>query len=188
VASDSSTPKTSPELQGSLLLADPSLRDGTFARSVVLLAEHAPMDGAFGLILNQPTGDSVGDILPDDEFIALRQLAVHDGGPVARDQLTFSALWWSPKNGLRWALRISAAEAAVQAQRPGRIVRAFIGYSGWTPGQLENEIQQNSWIHTPPQPDLFGHIHDQSLWAALLGKISPLHRILAEAPDDPTLN
>ncbi len=189
MASDSSTPEPSLGLQGKLLLADPSLRDGIFSRSVVLLAEHSPTEGALGLILNQDTGKTVGDLLPQqDQFFPLRHLAVHDGGPVARDQLTFSAFWWSRKQGLRWSLRLSAAEAQLHAQRPGRIVRAFIGYSGWTPGQLENEIHHHSWIQTPAAADLLGRDHDRSLWAALLRSISPLHQILAAAPDDPTLN
>jgi putative transcriptional regulator len=176
------------QLQGKLLLADPSLRDGTFNRSVILLAEHHPDDGAFGLILNHPTGKLVGDFLPSEEFNALRLLAVHDGGPVARDQLTFSSFWWSKKLGLRWALRLSAKSALDHAHKPGRIVRAFLGYSGWTAGQLENELRRNSWIAARPQPNLLGHEHDRSLWSELLRPISPLHRILAEAPDDPYLN
>ncbi|MDA7865828.1 YqgE/AlgH family protein, partial [Akkermansiaceae bacterium] len=79
-----------PELRQKLLLADPSLRDGTFNKSVVLLAEHTPAEGAFGLILNQPSGRTVGDLISDPDFLELWQLPVHLGGPVARDQLTFS--------------------------------------------------------------------------------------------------
>ncbi len=188
MAHDSSTPDQPIQLQGQLLLADPSLRNGTFHRSVILLAEHHPAQGAFGLILNHPTGKTVGDLLPGDDFAGLRQLPVHDGGPVAPDQLTFTSFWWSKKLGLRWSLRMSAEDAVAQAKRPGRIVRAFVGYSGWTAGQLENELRRSSWIAARPQPDLLGHQHDQSLWAELLRHLSPLHRILAEAPDDPTLN
>jgi putative transcriptional regulator len=188
VADDSSTNDTPIQLQGKLLLADPSLRDGIFNRSVILLAEHRVGEGAFGLILNHPTGKTVGDFLTDDAFSPLRQLAVHDGGPVSRDQLTFSSFWWSTKLGLRWKLRISAADAVVHARKPGRIVRAFVGYSGWSAGQLENEMLRQSWIAAQPQPDLLGQEHDIGLWAGLLRVLSPLHRILAEAPDDPSLN
>jgi putative transcriptional regulator len=177
-----------PTLQGKLLLADPSLRDGTFDRSVILLTHHSASDGAHGLIFNQPIGRVVGDFLKGDEFQALRQLAVHDGGPVARDQLTFCAFWWSPKRGLRWEMRISAQDAVEHAHRPGRIVRAFIGYSGWSAGQLEGELKRNSWFPVAPEADLLGQEHDRALWAVLMARISPLHRILAEAPRDPFLN
>ena len=176
------------DLQGKLLLADPSLRDGTFDKSVILLTSHATTDGAYGLILNHPTGKVVGDFLKSDEFTALRQLAVHEGGPVSRDQLTFSSFWWSRKLGLRWKLRISAEDAVAHAHRPGRIVRAFVGYSGWSAGQLESELRRSSWIAARPRADLLGLEHDRQLWSELLRQVSPLHRILAEAPDDPSLN
>lgn len=175
-------------LKGQLLLADPSLRDGIFDRSVVLLAEHTAEDGAFGLILNRPTGRVVGDLLEDGKFSALRHLPVHDGGPVSRDQLTFSSFWWSKKLGLRCSIRISAHDAVKQAHRPGRIVRAFVGYSGWTSGQLEGELRRNAWITTKPKANLLGREHDRSLWAQVLRELSPFHRILAESPDDPFLN
>ncbi len=175
-------------LQGQLLLADPSLRDGIFNKSVILLAGHRSDEGAFGLILNHPIGKTVGDLLDDDAFAPLRQLAVHAGGPVESDQLTFSTFWWSAKHGLRWKLRISAEDAVACTHRPGRIVRAFIGYSGWTAGQLENELRRSSWITARPSKDLLGLDHDLHLWNELLRQMSPLHRILAEAPDDPSLN
>ncbi len=175
-------------LRGSLLIADPSLRDGTFDRSVILLTSHGVEEGAAGLILNHPTGKVVGDFLKGEEFTSLRHLAVHEGGPVMREQMTFSSFWWSRKLGLRWAMRISAKQAAEHAHKPGRIVRAFIGYSGWSPGQLENELKRQSWFPVKPQSSLLGQAHDLSLWAELLRGMSPLHRILAEAPQDPFLN
>lgn len=170
------------------MLADPSLRDGTFDKSVILLASHGAAEGAYGLILNHPTGKRVGEFLPGLEFEVLKQVPVHEGGPVGSDQLTFSSFWWSKKFGLRWAIRISAEEAAAQARRPGRIVRAFIGHSGWSPGQLENELRRQSWFTANPPPDLLGREHDRSLWSNLLRSLSPLHRILAEAPENPLLN
>jgi len=107
VATDPSFSNLPIQLQGQLLLANPSLRDGMFHRSVVLLAEHVAEEGAFGLILNHPTGKTVGDFLEGEDFAPLLRLAVHEGGPVAHDQLTFSSFWWSPKKGLCWALRLS---------------------------------------------------------------------------------
>ncbi len=175
-------------LRGKLLIADPSLRDGVFNRAVVLLTDHSPEEGAYGLILNHPIGKRVGDFLKGKEFEGLRHLPVHEGGPVLHDQLTFTSFWWSKKLGLRWTLRISAQQAADHARRPGRVVRAFLGYSGWSAGQLESELLQRAWVPVGPLPDLLGHDHDRSLWGALLRRVSPLHRILAEAPVDPFLN
>ncbi len=175
-------------LQGQLLVADPSLRDSIFNRSVVLLAEHSSDEGAFGLILNHPSGHRVGEFLKDEEFASLSRIAVHVGGPVAREHLTFAALWWTDKKGLRFATRISAPDAVKHAQNPGTLVRAFVGYSGWSDGQLETELRQQSWITVKPTPELLGLSHDDSLWSETLRPISFYHKIIAESPDDPSLN
>lgn len=188
VANDPSMSNAPTPLRGKLLLADPSLRHSIFHKSVIVINEHSHDQGAMGVILNHPTGRVVGDLLHDPIFKPLRQLAVHNGGPVDQDQLTFSSFWWSPKLGLRWAIRISAEDAAKHTRRPGRIVRAFIGYSGWSAGQLENELQHDSWFPVTPQQGLLGQAHDPTLWTSLLGSISPFHRLLAEAPKDPQLN
>jgi putative transcriptional regulator len=188
MSADPSKSDTPVQMHGRLLIADPSLRDGTFDRSVILLMSHDHEEGAAGLILNQPTGRVVGDFLKDDEFSSLRNLPVHQGGPVMPEQMTFTSFWWSRKSGLRWATRISAGQAALQARKPGRVVRAFIGYSGWSPGQLESELKRQSWFPVAPQPDLLGREHDRGLWSELLRGISPFHRVIAAAPADPFLN
>lgn len=188
VADSPQTPDTPIRLTGKLLLADPSLRDGIFNRSVILLVEHFQHEGAFGLILNHPTERVVGDLLTEEAFAPLRKLTVHEGGPVAPEQLTFSAFWWVKDRGLRWAVRISAEDAVKHSHRPGTLVRAFVGYSGWSPGQLEKELRRNAWITAKPDAHLLGSNHDASLWPAILRRMSPYHRILAETPEDPFLN
>lgn len=155
---------------------------------MIHLVDHQPEHGAYGLILNQPIGKTVGDFLDGDHFSNLKHLEVHSGGPVEQEQLTFSALWWTPKKGFRHAFRISLEEASDHAKRSGHIVRAFVGYSGWHAGQLENEIRKSTWMVTPPLKSVLGATHDRELWATLLRGLSPYHRILAEAPDDPSRN
>lgn len=174
-------------LQGQILIADPSLRDGVFNKSVVLLAEHTHEDGAYGLILNQPSEQTVGDLLAAEEFDPLKNIRVHLGGPVGREHLTFAAIWTENRR-LKFATRISAKDAITRTQQPGTLVRAFAGYSGWTPGQLENELRRNSWITTIPQEHILASEHEKNLWADLLREISPYHKILAEAPDDLFMN
>lgn len=184
---DLPTQKSPLQLQGKLLLAAPGM-DGIFARSVILIADHNPIDGAYGLILNHPSGHQVGDFLNREEFSALARIAVHVGGPVARQHLTFSALWWTPEKGLRFTTRLSAHDAIKHSQHSGTLIRAFIGYSGWGQGQIESELQRNSWITAPPTPQLLGHSHDQDLWAETLRELSPFHRLIAEAPTEPFQN
>lgn len=175
-------------LQGRLLLADPSLKDSGFHHSVILLADHDPADGAYGLILNQPSGRCVGDFLSDSQFDALSRIAVHVGGPVARHHLTFSALWWTGEKGLRFATRLSAHDAVRHARNSGTLVRAFVGYSGWAEGQLEDELRRRSWIAAKPPRDLLSLTHDEDLWAQTLGALSPYHRMLADMPEHPEQN
>ena len=172
-----------PELAGKLLLADPSMRGGIFQKSVVLLADHTQEDGAMGLILNQPAGHTVGELLKGDEFADLRSVQVHIGGPVGKSHLSFAA-FWNHENQFRFEARISAEEAVHYVQKPGAIVRAFVGYSGWAKDQLEDEIEQNSWFTASTKPDLLSVSHDPALWKSIMEGISPFHYILSKAPDE----
>lgn len=176
------------DLQGRLLFASPTLHGDIFDRSVILLSEHSPKDGAFGLILNRPTGQVVGDVLKDPLFHPLRHIGVHHGGPVGQNNLFFAALWWESSEHLRIKHQISAEDAIKHHQQPGTLVRAFIGYSGWKPGQLENELERHTWIVTDPPADFLGYSHDQSLWGSTLRNLSPYHRLLADAPKNPFAN
>ena len=82
-------------LAGRLILADPSLREPTFHRSVLLLTNHSAEEGAHGYILNRPLGKSVGELLPEEEFSSLSKVPVFIGGPVNAEQLTFSSIHWN---------------------------------------------------------------------------------------------
>lgn len=171
-------------LEGQLLLADPSLHDGVFNKAVIYLAEHTTDDGAYGLILNHPTDQTVGNVLPSDEYSALKDIRVYLGGPINQEQLTFAAFSVDPEKSTRLAPRISANNAIQLSQQPGTIVRAFAGHAEWTAGQLENELRQNTWITIHPGEQLLTNNHEKDLWAKLLRNISPYHQILAETPDD----
>jgi putative transcriptional regulator len=180
---DVNTHPAPPELEGRILLADPSLRDGSFNKSVILLADYSAEEGAFGLILNHPSGQTVGDLLSDSEFDPLSKVAVHVGGPVSRGQLTFGA-FWDRDSKFGYAVRISAEEAIAYLNQPGTLVRAFAGYSGWSRNQLEDEVEQNAWTVIEPKPNLLSRDHDVTLWKSTMCELSPYHRILANAPDE----
>lgn len=173
--------------QGDLLVADPSLRDGIFRKAVILLAQHSE-EGAFGLILNQPSEQTVGDFLTDESFHALARIPVYIGGPVAREHLTFAAFWMSKNGELRFSIRISAQDAIERSKKPGVLVRAFTGYSGWSTGQLEDELDKNSWVPAAAPEEFLGLTHDTSLWGDTLNRLSPFHRLLALCPEHPWLN
>lgn len=177
-------------LEGRLILADPSLREATFRRSVLLLTNHSVEEGAHGYILNRPLGKSVGDLLQEDEFEALAEVPVFMGGPVSAEQMTFSSIRWnSDRETLDYEIHLSAKEAT-QRLLEGFTVRAFVGYAGWSEGQLESELKQRAWITHKPEECVLktdtGAL--ASLWADLLRKMSPWHRLLADSPEDPSLN
>ena len=174
--------------KGQLLLADPSLNDQLFKKSVILLAEYHLDKGAMGLILNHPTHQKVGDILATDEFSKLKNIRVHVGGPVNQQNLIFAAFWQQKNSQLGYATRITAEDASKRIHQPGTLDCAFAGHSSWTPGQLEDEMENNSWITSEPTPQLLANEHERSLWAKILRSMSPYHQILAEAPDDIFVN
>lgn len=183
----SSQPPSQSLRAGDLLVADPSLSDGTFDRAVILLAESSA-EGAFGLILNQPSGKHVEDYLREDSFVNLGRIPVFVGGPVASEQLTFAAFWKSPGGKLRYAVRISAEEALMHSQNSGTLVKAFIGYTGWSAGQLAGEVKENTWLPIKPPHNLLAMDHDTSLWRETLHEVSPYHHLLALCPRNPWLN
>lgn len=175
-------------LKGKILLADPGLQDQMFKKSVILVAQHQAAKGASGLILNHPTAQCVGDLLIAEEFSALKQLRVYLGGPVDQHNLTFASFWTHESSRLRYATRISAKRAISSIQQPGAIVRAFAGHSSWVPGQLEEEMDSDSWITTTAHAKILGLSHERTLWADILRTMSPFHKILAETPDDIFIN
>ena len=188
MAYNSAISEQSFSLRGQLLIASPSLADGTFDHSVIILSQHTATDGAAGAIINHRTETTVGELLPEQEFKALRKLPVYHGGPLATDELTFSSFSWSDTDGLRYRTGISAEAAAKLVGMPGQVVRACIGHSAWSPGQLENELTQNTWITLKPTSNLLYQTHDITLWATLLKEISPYHHLLSQAPQNPFLN
>ncbi|NLT69758.1 MAG: YqgE/AlgH family protein [Verrucomicrobiaceae bacterium] len=180
-------------LKGSLILADPSLREPTFFQSVLLLTEHSSEGGAFGYILNRPLGRGVGEligasVLPPDQRERLAEVPVFMGGPVSTEHLTFSALGWSDADGtLQYSTHLSAAEAVIYGME-GFHIRAFVGYAGWSEGQLEGELQQKAWIPHPPEKSIIEVANVDQLWKMLLRELSPWHKIVADEPDNLGLN
>lgn len=175
-------------LRGSLLLADPSLRDPGFHRTVLLLTDHHHEEGAHGYILNHPFGKRAGELLTAPEFKPLADVPVFVGGPVSQEQLTFAALSWNPSSGtLTWATHLTQDDA-VQRLENGETVRAFVGYSGWTGGQLESELKRRSWITCKPDKAVLRPDNSAQLWSDLLSRMGPWYHLLSRMPDDPSLN
>ncbi|MFN5561948.1 MAG: YqgE/AlgH family protein [Opitutaceae bacterium] len=176
------------ELSGSLLLAHPALRDPSFRRSVVLISSH-DSEGAMGVVLNRPLGRTLGEL---DAAFALGPLAgvpVYRGGPVREEQLILCA-WQVEPSGTELKLYFGLEpEKAIELRgEAGFEIRAFLGHAGWSGGQLEEELDRDAWVVMPVGSDLLEFQPDETLWRGLLSGLHPEWRILAEEPDDPSLN
>jgi len=188
VAGDPSASELSFSLRGLLLLASPALADGTFERSVIFMAEHSREKGAMGVIINHRSESTVGDIISDPALAPLHPLPIHQGGPLSTNELSFSCFSWNETTGLEFKPHISPQNAVALMKKKTNLVRASVGHSAWAPGQLEDELQRNTWITTKPTSALLTVPNDLSLWKSLMENISPYHHLLSQAPKNPFLN
>ncbi len=174
-------------LSGSLLLSSPSLKDDVFGNTVILIHSHNGK-GAEGLILNKPLGKTVGDFMCSEQFQELKHLPLYSGGPVAKDQLSFASFRWAKNGELKCKPAISAEEAKASMSKSGTILRAYLGSSTWTKGQLEDELENFYWFPAPAISSLLSMPQDKTLWKNILQSLSPFHHIISLTPDDPSLN
>jgi putative transcriptional regulator len=164
-------------LTGSLLVAHPCLRDPNFRRTIVFLSQHCPDEGATGFVLNRPL-----QALPD------AAVPVFFGGPVGMEESLLTSLQWRENPSLvafRAFIDLGDAESR-QGWEKG--LRIFEGYAGWSSGQLEQEIESNTWLVIPPTRELIEMNDPDTAWQNIMRNSGPLLHLLSEAPDDPGLN
>jgi putative transcriptional regulator len=179
-------------LKGKLLVASPSIVDPNFSRTVVLVTEHTG-EGAMGLVLNRPAEPTVGDVVPDLDWIADPQDHVHVGGPVAATSVIVLAEFDEPE---RAALLIEGDLGFVPAEvaDPDALAaslrrrRIFAGHAGWSEGQLEAELEEDSWIVGDAQRDDVFAEEPLDLWSAVLRRMGREYALLSTMPPDPSLN
>src|SRR6186997_2549432 len=137
-------------LRGSLLIAAPTLLDPNFRRTVVFLAEHGD-EGAMGLVLNRPTDTLVAEALPDLAELAGADQSVFLGGPVSLESVLVVAELEDPDDASELLFEsVGFVQDAEAAARRGRV---FVGYAGWSAGQLESELEEESWFVVPAEPE-----------------------------------
>ncbi len=182
-------PGSSLSLEGSLLIAHPGLLDPNFRKTVLYLSASDPGEGSFGMILNRPADRTIADLLPERDMGPLGKVPVFLGGPVGRDQLIFASFRWSASTQRLTCKHHIALEEAQQALRDETVIlRAFVGYAGWSEGQLEQELAQRAWMVKRPERDSLEPRRSATLWRDLMASFGPLFRIVAEAPEDPSKN
>lgn len=177
---------TKETLAGSLLLAHPAMRDPNFRRCVVLMSAHNA-EGAMGVVLNRPLGKRLGQLSGDFALGPLASVPLFKGGPVQNEQLVLAA-WQVQPDGFRLHFGIEPDKALQLLGEEGTQVRGFLGYSGWSAGQLETEMKHRTWIVADVPEDLLAQEQDEALWRTVLGREGDEWRLLAGEPDDPTQN
>ena len=178
-------------LRGQLLLAAPSLLDPNFHRTVVLVGEHND-EGAMGVVLNRPSGVTVGQAVPALADAIDGSSTVFVGGPVQPSAVVFVGEFLDPEHAAVLAFgRIGFPSQETDIGELSDVTerrRVFAGYTGWGPGQLEGEVQNEDWILAPARPgDVFTD-EPQALWSAVMGRKGGRFTLLASMPLDPSLN
>ncbi len=174
-------------LAGLLLIAHPNMLDPNFRRSVLFISAHDD-EGAMGVILNRPLDKQVADLVGDAPPQGLADVPVFLGGPVGKNQLMFAAFEWENGNGLKLNHNVNVEEAHERVEDDPASIRAFVGYAGWNAGQLEAEMKQNTWILQKPSRAALTLDHLPQLWFEIMRGLGPWYKLLAAAPDDPSLN
>lgn len=177
---------------GSILISEPFLGDPNFERTVVLLCNHDE-EGTFGLVLNRPSNLELSDVLevPD----GLGNLVLGVGGPVQYNTLHYvhrlptlpqavqlgSGVYW----GGDFELLRTMLETGLVSKHD---IRFFLGYSGWTPGQLQEEIDKNVWIVNNDAVDNLFTFDTDTFWRSILRDMGGKYKVLSNYPIDPRLN
>lgn len=182
------TGRKPPSLAGQLLLAHPVLREPSFKRTVVLLSAHNA-EGAMGVVLNRPLGKQLAELNTEFALGPLAGVPLYSGGPVSPDQLIIVSWQWLKEEGaLQLHFGIEPEKAAEIVGTPGVVVRAFLGYAGWGRGQLENEMKLDTWFVATIDGEQLQETDGVDLWRSILGSLDPDLKLLANEPDDPTVN
>jgi len=179
-------------LKGQLLLDSGQLRGSFFQRTVVLICQH-DAEGAFGLVLNRNSGTNVGEAIVADLPDTLKTCPLYLGGPVQPTALSFllSDSFIPDANvipGLSLGHSLDNLIELGEAFSSTQKIRMFAGYSGWSPGQLEDEIKRKAWLTHEASVDLVFNTQPDELWQTILRQKGWRYKLLAQMPEDPSLN
>jgi len=178
--------------KGKLLIAEPSiLNDSSFNRSVILLSEHND-EGSIGFIMNKPSNYILSDLIPE----IASSLTIYNGGPVSKENLYFihSVPQLIPDSikitdSIFWGGNFDAVQTLLDNNSLTEDnIRFFLGYSGWSKDQLQDELKTTSWVIIENQYQNLFEISDQTSWKNHLMKFGGEYKIWANAPENPNLN
>ena len=181
--------RLSRSLAGSLLVAHPNMLDPNFRRTVLFVSDHQPHEGALGVIINRPLDRPVAELVSGTPPAEFADVPVFLGGPVGKNQLMFAAFEWQKGAGVKLNHNIALDQMGAPGGWKNLLTLcAFVGYAGWGAGQLETEVKQKAWVVQSANPSLLKLDRLPNLWFDIMRTLGPWYRMLAAAPDDPSLN
>lgn len=177
-------------LKGHLLISSGGLYDPNFRHTVVLIGQHSD-DGALGVVLNRSLDITVEEAIPALSELVSPGAHLFQGGPVQPEMPVLLAEFAHPEladipvfDSVGFLVGDVAAEIAPSILR----ARVYAGYSGWGPGQLEAEMEADSWIIEPARVDDVFSDEPDSLWSSVLQRKGPDYDFLSRMPHDPSTN
>src|SRR2546426_5258187 len=168
-------------LRGSLLIAGPRLFDPNFRRTVVLIGEHND-EGALGVVLNRPSGVTVTEAAPALSPLVGDEAGLFLGGPIQPEGAVVLADFEDPDMAGLLAfgsIGFLIGDVPLQAAAGIRRARIFAGYAGWGEGQLEQELEEESWIVEPTTPEDVFTDDPEGLWSGVLKRKGPKYQLLS---------
>jgi putative transcriptional regulator len=178
--------------KGRVLISEPFLMDNYFKRSIVLLTEHNS-DGTIGFVLNKPVGISINKVIDNfpniDTEVAL-------GGPVSTSTLHYiHTLGDIIPNSMHvignifWGGEFEVVERLISSGNINNSqIRFFLGYSGWSPNQLENELTENAWVVSDISPDEIMTPTHKQFWKKTLRRMGSKYEMWSNFPENPEMN
>ena len=203
IPTDASGTPIPAHLDGYFLVSETELVDPNFQRTVVLLVNHND-EGAFGLVVNRPADITLGNLIPEFDDRPVGKLPAYFGGPVEQhylftlhsglpesaesdyalrptDGLVFEPVFHAMEHYLRddW----SHLDAVVRPR-----INFYLGYAGWAPGQLEDELANGAWLVIPAAPEIVFHPDPDEGWNAALTRKGGIYHVVAQTGSKPSLN
>ncbi|MEM9324150.1 MAG: YqgE/AlgH family protein [Bacteroidota bacterium] len=179
--------------RGDLLISEPYLPDPNFERTVVLLCEHDD-NGTFGYVLNKRSGFTLSEVVKD---VSLLDSDVYVGGPVQKDSLhfihrikDFSDEEKEIMKDVYWGGDFEDLISKIDTgQVPKGDIKFFLGYSGWSSGQLMDELEQKSWIVCKGvDQSIVFDVAPERMWRTVLRRMGGKFKMIADYPIDPRMN
>ena len=177
--------------KGRILVSEPFLQGYYFSRSIILLTEHDEK-GSMGLVLKKPLDLKIGAVLKDVPFADTKLCC---GGPVSPDKLFFIHTFQNVPgkielaSGLYFGGDFEVIKALI-ADNPALIsnVRFFIGYAGWSPGQLNEELNEGSWLVSKLGDKQILHCPNAELWHTVVKTLGEDYESWSNFPSNPEMN